>query len=70
MFRFQVSDATRFASGGTSAAAIVLHSDDTSCLTPPKPSTASQTFSFTVNPPDQIEQCQNTTMSWSSDVDG
>ncbi|TFK38182.1 hypothetical protein BDQ12DRAFT_124054 [Crucibulum laeve] len=57
-----ISDATGFGSGGTSVAAQVTDSSDASCFdatTAVKPP-----FTFAIEPPSQIVQCQDTRLWW------
>ncbi|PFH49873.1 hypothetical protein AMATHDRAFT_62260 [Amanita thiersii Skay4041] len=60
-----VSDATGFGSGGTSVAAQVTDSKDASCIDPSKP--AAPSFFFSIEPPNQIVQCQPTRIWWEKD---
>ncbi|KAG7095479.1 hypothetical protein E1B28_006218 [Marasmius oreades] len=57
-----VSDSSGFGSGGTSAAAQVTESNDSSCFDPTQP--VSPVWVFNLNPPSQIVQCQDTRIWW------
>ncbi|KAF9057529.1 hypothetical protein BJ165DRAFT_1397783 [Panaeolus papilionaceus] len=57
-----VSDSTGFGTGGTSVAAQVTHSDDSSCFDSSK--SVSPTFVFSIEPPNQIVQCQSMRIWW------
>lgn len=59
---FQVSDSTGFGSGGTSVAAQVISSSDNSCFDPTK--NVSPDFFFSIDPPNQIVQCQSMRIWW------
>ncbi|KAF8888637.1 hypothetical protein BD779DRAFT_1672291 [Infundibulicybe gibba] len=56
-----VSDATGFGSGGTSVAAQVTSSSDSSCFSQ---TTVQPDFTFSIEPPNQIVQCQSTRLWW------
>ncbi|KAF8806086.1 hypothetical protein BYT27DRAFT_7191388 [Phlegmacium glaucopus] len=57
-----VSDGTAFGSGGTSVAALVQTSSDTSCFD--SSTQTSPDFVFSILPPNQIVQCQETRIWW------
>ncbi|KAI3618056.1 hypothetical protein WG66_005743 [Moniliophthora roreri] len=57
-----VSDQNGFGSGGTSAAAQVTSSDDTSCFDSSQP--VQPPFFFNIDPPNVIAQCQSTRLWW------
>ncbi|KAK0192881.1 hypothetical protein F5146DRAFT_1041852 [Armillaria mellea] len=57
-----VSDATGFGSGGTSVAAQVTSSSDTSCFDASKE--VSPEFVYSIEPSNQIVQCQQTRIWW------
>lgn len=57
-----VSDSTGFGSGGTSVAAQVATSSDASCFN--ATANVSPSFVFSIYPPNQIVQCQNTRLGW------
>ncbi|TFK72491.1 hypothetical protein BDN72DRAFT_792505 [Pluteus cervinus] len=64
-----VSDATGFGSGGTSVAAQVVQSTDTSCFDATQ--MVSPLFVFSIEPPNQIVQCVPTRIWWDpSNVQG
>lgn len=58
-----VSDSSGFASGGTSVAAQVTTSSDSSCFDASK-SVDRAPFVFSVEPPNQLVQCQSTRLWW------
>lgn len=60
--RSQVSDNSGFGSGGTSVAASVLNSSDTSCFNASQ--TVSPDFPFNINPPNQVVQCNSSRLWW------
>ena len=60
--RPQVSDSSGFGSGGTSVAANVLTSSDTSCFNATQ--TVSPDFPFNINPPNQVVQCSPSRLWW------
>ncbi|KAF8895622.1 hypothetical protein BD779DRAFT_1466997 [Infundibulicybe gibba] len=62
---FRVSDATGFGTGGTSVATQVTPSNDSSCL---GQSTVQPDFVFSIEPPNQIVQCQPTRIWWDPSV--
>lgn len=57
-----VSDSTGFGSGGTSVAAQVATSSDASCFN--ATANVSPSFVFSIYPPNQIVQCQDTRLGW------
>ncbi|KAJ7598732.1 hypothetical protein C8J56DRAFT_172712 [Mycena floridula] len=57
-----VSDATKFGSGGTSAAAVVASSSDNSCFDASQNVVAP--FTFSIDPQNQIVQCVPTRLDW------
>ncbi|KII87601.1 hypothetical protein PLICRDRAFT_111857 [Plicaturopsis crispa FD-325 SS-3] len=57
-----VSDATGFGTGGTSVAATVLSSNDSSCFD--ASTNVSPDFVFSIEPPNQLVQCQSTRIWW------
>lgn len=68
-FRSQVSDNSGFGSGGTSVAATVINSTDTSCFNASQ--TVSPDFPYNINPPNQVVQCSPSRLWWdSSQVQG
>lgn len=58
----QVSDARAFGTGGTSVAAQVGTSSDSSCFDPSK--NVSPDFVFSIEPPNQVVQCQPMRIWW------
>jgi hypothetical protein len=58
----QVSDSSAFGSGGTSIAAQVLSSDDTTCFN--ASASVNPDFVFSIDPPNQIVQCSPTRLWW------
>lgn len=62
MCRRKVSDATGFGTGGTSVAATVLSSNDSSCFD--ASTNVSPDFVFSIEPPNQLVQCQSTRIWW------
>ncbi|KAF9467943.1 hypothetical protein BDZ94DRAFT_1210476 [Collybia nuda] len=57
-----VSDSSGFGTGGTSVAAQVTDSSDSSCFD--KTKSVEPLFGLILDPPNQIVQCQNTRLSW------
>ncbi|PPQ72775.1 hypothetical protein CVT24_012801 [Panaeolus cyanescens] len=65
LFVAVVSDSTGFGTGGTSVAAQVTHSDNTTCFDSSK--SVSPPFVFSIEPPNQIVQCQSMRIWWNKD---
>ncbi|KAF8549432.1 hypothetical protein OG21DRAFT_1421256 [Imleria badia] len=57
-----VSDSTGFGSGGTSVAASVMNSSDTTCFNASQ--TVSPDFPYNINPPNQVVQCSASRLWW------
>ncbi|KAH9479131.1 hypothetical protein JR316_0007710 [Psilocybe cubensis] len=55
-------DSTKFGSGGTSVAAKVADSSDSSCFS--SDTNVSPDFVFSIEPPNQVVQCQNMRLWW------
>ena len=62
----QVSDSTAFGNGGTSAAAIVTSSSDSSCFDPT--TNVQPDFVYSIDPANQIVQCATTRLFWQPDA--
>ncbi|OAX42456.1 hypothetical protein K503DRAFT_853986 [Rhizopogon vinicolor AM-OR11-026] len=60
-----VSDSTGFGSGGTSVAASVMSSSDSSCFNPNQ--TVAPDFPFNIYPTNQVVQCTATRLWWNPD---
>lgn len=63
--RSQVSDNSGFGTGGTSVAANVMNSSDTTCFNASQ--TVSPDFPFNINPPNQVVQCSPSRLWWNTD---
>ncbi|KAL4067072.1 hypothetical protein V8B97DRAFT_1874266 [Scleroderma yunnanense] len=64
-----VSDSTGFGTGGTSVAATVMSSSDSSCYNSTQ--NVSPDFPFNINPPNQVVQCSTSRLWWDpSEVQG
>ncbi|KIK95558.1 hypothetical protein PAXRUDRAFT_11361 [Paxillus rubicundulus Ve08.2h10] len=59
-----VSDSTGFGSGGTSVAASVMESSDSSCYNATQ--NVSPDFPFNISPPNQVVQCSPSRLWWNS----
>lgn len=60
----QVSDNSGFGTGGTSVAANVLNSSDTTCFNASQ--SVSPDFPFNINPPNQVVQCSPSRLWWNA----
>ncbi|EIW78366.1 hypothetical protein CONPUDRAFT_167389 [Coniophora puteana RWD-64-598 SS2] len=63
-----VSDSSGFGSGGTSVAATVLGSSDSSCFN--ATNMVQPAFSFSIDPPNQLVQCNASRLYWFDGVQG